>query len=612
MRILKLSFLISLLSFLNSEAQDIQLFEQFNGRFDYTAIGNTLNPFENNLFFGFCNPEESSSAELNLPEETEIIAAYLYWAGSGEGDTNVTLNGTSIEADDVYNVNFVENPFSTLTYFSCYAEITDFIISEGNINYEFSDLDISEVLDSNPRYCENRTNFAGWSIYVIYQDDNLPLNQINLYQGLQIINSTDQEINITIDNLNVIDNEGAKIGFLAWEGDNALNFGESLAINGTILSNPPLNLANNVFNGTNTFTNSNTFYNADLDVYDIQDNIEIGDTSATITMTTGELNDNGLIVADLIIINNIITVLNSQLPDATISLSEANLDCGDERIEINYTVFNVNSTDTLPENTPIAFYINDQLVGQSTTLNDIPINGSESSSIEITLPNNIENNIEILAIVDDNGMGESLVIEIDENNNSNTVEIEILEAPPIQFLNGDLSCNQGFGSGVFNLTEILTEQIPTSAQFDFYESLADLENQEFEIVDPENYQSLSNTQTVYARVNNFPCYDSYQFELVVENCPPRIPQGFSPNDDGKNDWFNIQGLYNIFENHNLKIYNRYGTLIFEGNNDKRWEGKINRGLNGRGNLVPVGTYFYLLELNDPNYEPLFGWVYVNY
>jgi hypothetical protein len=28
--------------------------------------------------------------------------------------------------------------------------------------------------------------------------------------------------------------------------------------------------------------------------------------------------------------------------------------------------------------------------------------------------------------------------------------------------------------------------------------------------------------------------------------------------------------------------------------------------------VPVGTYFYILNLNDPNYKPIQGWVYVNY
>jgi gliding motility-associated-like protein len=91
-----------------------------------------------------------------------------------------------------------------------------------------------------------------------------------------------------------------------------------------------------------------------------------------------------------------------------------------------------------------------------------------------------------------------------------------------------------------------------------------------------------------------------------------MPQGFSPNDDQTNDWFNIQGLYNVFVDHDLKIFNRHGVLIFEGDNDQPWTGIINRGINGIGNRVPVGTYYFVLNLNDSDYRPMVGWVYVNY
>ena len=70
--------------------------------------------------------------------------------------------------------------------------------------------------------------------------------------------------------------------------------------------------------------------------------------------------------------------------------------------------------------------------------------------------------------------------------------------------------------------------------------------------------------------------------------------------------------YDVFTEHQLEIYNRYGDIIFSGNNDKPWQGEINKGLGNHGNIVPVGTYFYILNLNDPNYRPFVGWVYVNY
>nr|WP_321225550.1 gliding motility-associated C-terminal domain-containing protein [uncultured Psychroserpens sp.] len=611
MRFIKFVLFIFLFVYTTSSfAQDIQLFQQFNGRYDYTAIGNTLNPFENNLDFSFCFPLESSSADLNLPASTTITAAYLYWAGSGSGDTNVTLNGLSVEADDTYTVDYTET--TTLTYFSCYADITSFIISEGNTTYELSDLDITDALTNNSSYCTNRTNFAGWSIYIVYEDATLPLNQVNLYQGLEIINRNNQEKIIEIDNLNVIDNVGAKIGFLAWEGDNSLNYGESLSINDNVISNPPLNLGDNAFNGTNTFTNSNTYYNCDLDVYDIQNNISIGDTSATIKLTTGDFDANGQFRADLIIINNIITVLNSQLPDATIVLEDYIINCGDRTIVVDYTVFNSNSTEILPANTPIAFYAEGILIGQSQTQNDIAIGASEIGSMTLTLPDEIGDIFLLTLVVDDDGTGNGIVPEIIEINNIAESIIELLVLPPIQILPDYIGCNEGFNSANFDLVDIFLVSENILSEISFYESLEDLEANENDIINPENYSNSNNPQTIYVKVDNAPCYDIYEFEVSVENCPPYVPEGFSPNDDGTNDWFNIQGLYDIFENHELKIFNRYGTLIFEGDNDKKWHGLVNRGLNNHGKIVPVGTYYYILNPNDTDYKPLMGWVYVNY
>ncbi len=594
----------------NSFAQDIELFGQFNGRYDYTAIGNTLNPYENNLVQSFCYTLPSSSAVLNIENPDAIIAAYIYWAGSGNGDTNIALNGISIDAQWIYNTTYEDTSFGTLTYFSCVADITDSIISEGNSTYTFSELDISEALQNNPGYCSNRTNFAGWALYVIYEDDSLPLNQISLFNGMEIINRNVPQKTIILDNLNVIDNDNAKIGFLAWEGDNALNYGETLSINGNILSNPPLNPANNAFNGTNTFTNSNTFFNGDLDVYDIQNNIQIGDTSAAIQLTTGDFDANGIFQADLIIINNIITVLNSQLPDATIILDDYELNC-ERELTLFYTVYNTNSTAALPANVPIAFYADTILIAQSHTQNSINIGDYESGTITITLPGFVTTDFLLSLIVDDDGLGNSTIAETNENNNMFDELVGLLTIPPIQVIENLLLCDVGFDTATFNLPNHFFSIINTNENATFYTGLSDLETGINAIFMPHAYNNTSSPQTIYVKVTAEPCYDIYEFDVAVENCPPYIPQGFSPNDDGYNDWFNIQGLYDIFENHKLLIYNRYGTLIFEGNNDTPWNGKANRGLNNLGKILPNGTYYYVLHLNDPNYKSMVGWVYLN-
>ncbi len=64
---------------------------------------------------------------------------------------------------------------------------------------------------------------------------------------------------------------------------------------------------------------------------------------------------------------------------------------------------------------------------------------------------------------------------------------------------------------------------------------------------------------------------------------------FTPNNDGDNDFFYIGNLEKYPDN-NLKIYNRYGKLIYSITNyDNSWDGKY------LGNIVPTGTYFYILN-----------------
>ncbi|RNC85151.1 MAG: gliding motility-associated C-terminal domain-containing protein [Winogradskyella sp.] len=577
---------------LSSYAQDISLFEQFNGRYDYIAIGNTLNINENGAF-ATCDILTSSSAELTLDPSQNIIAAFLYWAGSGDGDFNITLNGNDIVAERTFS----DELDGGRVFFAAFADVTDIILEDENATYTVADFDISSVIAD---YCPTGTNFGGWAITVIYEDSSLPLNQLNVYDGLQ---SVPESLTITLDNLNVLDNDNAKIGFVAWEGDRSLAVNEQLTINGNLIGNPPLNPSNNAFNGTNSFTGSTELYNMDIDVYNIQDNISIGDTSATISLTSGQ---------DFVMINNIITVLNSQLPDATIVIEDIILECDSRDIVVNYTISNVNSTGVLPENTPIAFYADGVLVGQSQTVTDIPIGGSESGSTVLSIPIEVADIFNLRIMVDDDGLGNGIVTETNELNNETSESVGLLIIPEPTVLPSLLECNLGFEKAEFNLLQAIDGLAEfENASFQFYTNLEDLRDEVNPIATPDTYINDSNPQTIYIRLENTICYVIFQFNLEIENCPPTIPEGFSPSGDSINDWFNIQGLYNIFILHELKIYNRLGTLIFEGNNDKPWDGITNRGLNS-GKLVPVGTYYYILNLNDSDYEPVVGWVYVNY
>ena len=90
----------------------------------------------------------------------------------------------------------------------------------------------------------------------------------------------------------------------------------------------------------------------------------------------------------------------------------------------------------------------------------------------------------------------------------------------------------------------------------------------------------------------------------------RIPGGLTPGTQFDRLW-HIEGLENYPDN-KLRIYNRWGTLVFEASpyqND--WEGVPNRGriLTESDGRLPAGTYYYLLEL-EPGQQPFSGYIYL--
>jgi gliding motility-associated-like protein len=776
---LKLNFLlfsILFFGFCTIAAQNVSLYNQFSGRYDFTFVGNTLNVQENGANDP-CDILTSSAADLNLNSEDTIESAYLYWAGSGTGDFNVQLNSNQITAERTFALIQASsgNPF-----FAAFANVTSIVQGQGNGTYTLSELDVSSFLNPST-YCNNGTNFAGWAIVVVYKNNNLPINQVNIYDGLQNVPTS---LTITLNSLNVVDNNNAKIGFIAWEGDRNIQVNETLSINGNVLSNPPLNPANNAFNGTNSVTGSDQLYNMDLDIYNIQNNINVGDTSAIIQLTSGQ---------DFVMINTIITKLNNQLPDATITIDNIQQECNSRLITVDYTIFNSNATDILASQTPIAIYANGILIGTAQTINTIPIGGSESGTINLFIPSTIPLNFNLKFVVDDIGNGTGIVNELIENNNSFTLPVSLwisptfnivpniyncvsnianttvdfsnyvslvatnvtdeiqfftsnsdavnninpitntanytvsnaittiyirldnqycynitsftinLVLPPlfnplanlsicrenenssfnffnyatsvlvnptdiVQFFENELdananinpilnftnyipnstpatifirienehcfsvtsfnldyfelptfntlpnliSCNEGLTQGTFNFFNYtdLVKTNPNDAVF-FYESLNDAINSVNEIINTYNYTAITTPKEIFVRIENDNCYAITSFMLITRNCPPVVYNYVSANNDGLNDVFYIKGLRDIFVNFEIYIYNRWGKLVWTGNNNTAdWDGFSNEGFRFDKNNSPKGTYFYIIYLNDPDYlTPLQGYLY---
>jgi gliding motility-associated-like protein/uncharacterized repeat protein (TIGR01451 family) len=109
------------------------------------------------------------------------------------------------------------------------------------------------------------------------------------------------------------------------------------------------------------------------------------------------------------------------------------------------------------------------------------------------------------------------------------------------------------------------------------------------------------------------CVLSYDFFIPYqeEDCELRFPQGVTPNADGFNDYWVINGLIR-FPNNKLRIFNRWGTIVYEAYPYKNdWDGRPNRGrpADGPDGILPSGTYFYVIEL-EPGMDPISGYIYL--
>jgi gliding motility-associated-like protein len=76
-----------------------------------------------------------------------------------------------------------------------------------------------------------------------------------------------------------------------------------------------------------------------------------------------------------------------------------------------------------------------------------------------------------------------------------------------------------------------------------------------------------------------------------------IPSGFTPNDDGMNDVWVLENA-ELYPSLVVEIYNRWGELLYRADRGylRPWDGTYN------GSPVPIGTYYYIIEIKEPNFE----------
>ena len=111
-----------------------------------------------------------------------------------------------------------------------------------------------------------------------------------------------------------------------------------------------------------------------------------------------------------------------------------------------------------------------------------------------------------------------------------------------------------------------------------------------EIVILTTQEGIYNISAYY---NNQYCKsDLGYYKIKIVNCLESyiwFPNAFTPDGDGLNDVFEIKFLF--ITDYYLKIYNRWGELLFEGKTNK-WDGYyLNK-------LVPDGVYVFIFTYKD--------------
>ncbi|MHA8052742.1 gliding motility-associated C-terminal domain-containing protein [Aquirufa sp. OSTEICH-129A] len=92
-----------------------------------------------------------------------------------------------------------------------------------------------------------------------------------------------------------------------------------------------------------------------------------------------------------------------------------------------------------------------------------------------------------------------------------------------------------------------------------------------------------------------PTGDKNKFRTENMEATGIIPQGITPNGDGKNDKLVIDGIAGL--KNKLSIFNRWGNLVFEKENySNDWGGEyLSSNSNSDAKLLPDGIYYYVVD-----------------
>lgn len=311
-----LAFVLLVACSLDAGAQAISRYARFTGNLNFVATGGSLRVQSDSV--NACSVNNNSSQLLTgIPNGSSIVAAYLYWAGSGSNaDPNVRLNNRNVVADRQFSATYVTDGTS-YRYFGGFADVTDRITGNGTVT--FSQLSVA----TGAPYCASNAVLAGWALVVIYGSPNERLRAINVFDGLQYFRGS--SITLTPDGFRIpAQGKDGRMAVITWEGDPGNseplnNVSEQLRFNGALLDDGliPSGSQPSVqqFDGTVNSVGAMNTYGVDVDTYDVSSHLSPGQTSATTLYSAG---------ADLVLLAaQVVSVTSEPIVDLSVTATHA-------------------------------------------------------------------------------------------------------------------------------------------------------------------------------------------------------------------------------------------------------------------------------------------------
>jgi uncharacterized repeat protein (TIGR01451 family) len=303
---------------LEAFAQQVPItrFARFTGNVNFVATGGSLRT-QADTGDSCAIGTTSSRALSGVPAGASIIAAYLYWGGSGSNvDSSVTLNGNTVTASRTFQAVY-DNAGTDLPFFGGFADVTNRV--SGNGTFTFGGL----TINTGAPHCAVAAVQGGWGLIAIYGSPSERLRAINVFDGLQYFRGS--ALTLTPNGFRVPStNIDGRIAVITWEGDpgnsDPLNgFSESLRFNGSLLDDGlvPAGSVPSVqqFDGTVSSQGATNSYGADIDTYNVTSLLTPGATSATTQYSAG---------GDLVLLAaQVVSATSEPIVDLSLSKSHA-------------------------------------------------------------------------------------------------------------------------------------------------------------------------------------------------------------------------------------------------------------------------------------------------